>query len=217
MNKDKKELVSSFTHLAGAILSVIGFIALLFKSFKTGRLETEVSAIVFGLSMILLYSMSATYHMVDPSYVKSKRVLRKLDHIMIFVLIAGTYTPICLINLKDTLIGNVLLIVVWSIALIGLFIKLFWINSPRWIATSLYILMGWTVIFVIKPVLENLNNESIFWLILGGVFYTTGGLIYGLKKPNLTFKNFGFHELFHIFIMVGSLCHFIMIYFYIIS
>lgn len=216
MNKDKKELVSAFTHLAGAILSIIGFFALIIKSFNIGRFEVEISAIVFGLSMILLYSMSATYHMIDPSYVKVKRVLRKLDHIMIFVLIAGTYTPICLINLKGMLIGNVLLIVVWSIALVGLFIKLFWINAPRWIATSLYILMGWTVIFVIKPVAATLNSSAILWLFCGGAAYTIGGVIYGLKKPNLTFKNFGFHELFHIFILLGTLCHFVMVYFYIL-
>lgn len=216
MNKDKKELVSAFTHLAGAILSIIGFVALIIKAINTKRFEVEISAIVFGLSMILLYSMSATYHMIDPSYVKVKRVLRKLDHIMIFVLIAGTYTPICLINLKGMLIGNALLIVVWSIALIGLFIKLFWINAPRWIATSLYILMGWTVIFVINPVAASLSSAAILWLFLGGAAYTVGGVIYGLKKPNLTFKNFGFHELFHIFILLGTLCHFIMVYFYIL-
>lgn len=216
MNKDNKELVSAYTHLAGAILSIIVFFAIIIKAFNTGSFEVKISAIVFGVSMILLYSMSATYHMIDPSYTRAKQVLRKLDHIMIFVLIAGTYTPICLISLKDTLIGTVLLIVVWSIALVGLFVKLFWINAPRWIATSLYILMGWTVIFVIKPVVSYLSLPAILWLLLGGLFYTVGGLIYGLKKPNLTFKNFGFHELFHIFILLGTLCHFVMIYFYII-
>ena len=216
MNTDKKELVSAYTHLAGAVLAVIGFILMIIKALNIGKLEVEISILVFGLSLILLYLMSTTYHMVDPSYIKEKKILRKLDHIMIFVLIAGTYTPICLINLKDMLIGNVLLIVVWAVALIGLFIKLFWINAPRWIATSLYILMGWTVIFVIKPVVANLNGGAIFWLLCGGISYTLGGIIYGLKKPNLTFKNFGFHELFHIFILLGSACHFIMVYFYII-
>lgn len=216
MNKDKKELVSAYTHLAGAILSIIGFIALVLKAFNDGRAEVKISAIVFGLSMILLYSMSATYHMVDSSYTKAKRVLRKLDHIMIFVLIAGTYTPICLITFNNMMIGKILLIVVWSIVLVGLFIKLFWINAPRWIGTGLYIAMGWTAIFVIKSIITYLNPMGILWLFLGGIVYTTGGVIYGLKKPNLTFKNFGFHELFHIFIMLGSLCHFIMVYFYVI-
>ncbi len=216
MNTDKKELVSAYTHLVGALLAIIGFILMIIKTLNIGRLEVEISILVFGLSLILLYSMSTTYHMVDPSFIKVKQILRKLDHIMIFVLIAGTYTPICLINLKDMLIGNVLLIVVWAVALIGLFIKLFWINAPRWIATSLYILMGWTVIFVIKPVVANLSGQAIFWLLCGGISYTLGGFIYGLKKPNLTFKNFGFHELFHIFILIGSICHFIMVYFYII-
>ncbi len=216
MNTDKKELVSAYTHLGGAILSVIGFFALIFKGFKTDNLAVEISTIVFGLSMIFLYSMSATYHMIDSSKIRIKLVLRKIDHIMIFFLIAGTYTPICLITFNGLLIGKVLLIVVWSIALIGLFIKLFWINAPRWVCSGLYIAMGWTAIFVIKPIITYFDSSAIFWLFAGGIIYTVGGVIYGLKKPNLKFKNFGFHELFHIFILLGSLCHFIMIYCYII-
>lgn len=216
MNKDKKELVSAWTHLGGAILSVFGFIALVLKSFKTNYLIDEIAVIVFGLSMIFLYSMSATYHMIDSSKTHTKLVLRKIDHIMIFFLIAGTYTPVCLITFKDLLIGKVLLIVVWSIALIGLFIKLFWINAPRWLCSGLYIAMGWTAIFVIKPIMKFMDPQAICWLLAGGIIYTVGGVIYGLKKPNLHFKNFGFHELFHIFILLGSMCHFIMVYCYII-
>ena len=216
MNTDKKELVSAYTHLGGAIFSIAGFAALFFKSLKTNSFADELSSFIFGLSMILLYSMSAAYHMVDSSKTKTKLTLRKIDHIMIFFLIAGTYTPICMIIFKDLLIGKVLLTAVWSIALIGLFIKLFWINAPRWICSGLYIAMGWTAIFVIKPILTHFSTEAVFWLFAGGMVYTVGGIVYGLKKPNLNFKNFGFHELFHIFILVGSLCHFIMIYCYVI-
>ncbi|HBB30047.1 MAG TPA: hemolysin [Clostridiales bacterium] len=216
MNKDKKELVSAYTHLGGAILSIAGFFALLFKGLKTNDFTIEISAIIFGLSMIFLYSMSATYHMIDSSKTKTKLVLRKIDHIMIFFLIAGTYTPICLIAFKDLLIGKILLIVVWSITLIGLFIKLFWINAPRWVCSGLYIAMGWAAIFAIKPIITYFDSAVIFWLFAGGIIYTVGGVIYGLKKPNFNFKNFGFHELFHIFILLGSLCHFIMIYCYVI-
>lgn len=216
MNTDKKELVSAYTHLGGAILSIFGFLAMLFKSMKENNFSSEISSIVFGLSMIFLYSMSSAYHMIDSSRKKTKLILRKIDHIMIFFLIAGTYTPICLIAFKGLLIGKVLLIVVWSIAFIGLFVKLFWINAPRWICSGLYIAMGWTAIFVIKPIITYLDFMATFWLFLGGIIYTIGGVIYGLKKPNFNFKNFGFHELFHIFILLGSLCHFIMIYGYII-
>ncbi len=216
MNTDKKELVSAYSHLGGAFLSIIGFIALFFKGLESNDLIVLLSACIFGFSMISLYLMSAIYHMIDSSKKKAKLVLRKTDHIMIFFLIAGTYTPICLITFRDLLIGKVLLIIIWSIALIGLFIKLLWIKAPRWVSSGLYIAMGWVAIFIIKPIIVYFDIKALFWLLIGGIIYTVGGVIYGLKKPNFNFKYFGFHELFHIFILIGSLCHFIMIYLYII-
>lgn len=215
MNTNKKELVSAYTHLFGAILSIFGLVALIIKA-KSDNIVNIIGVVVFGISMIMLYSMSFTYHIIDDSLIDVKLVLRKLDHIMIFILIAGTYTPICLICFNGMLVGKVMMFIVWSIVVIGLFIKIFWINAPRWISTALYISMGWVVIFIMKDVIKHMNPRGILWLFFGGVVYTLGAVIYGLKKPNFKCKNFGFHELFHVFILLGTVCHYIMVYCYIL-
>ena len=214
MNTDKKEITSALTHLGGAIFGVIGLILLLNIAVKSSSLITIASFLVFGLSMIFLYSTSCVYHFIDRSKKKAKVIMRKLDHIMIFVLIAGTYTPICLLVLNKD-IGYKLLFVVWSITIIGAFIKIFWINAPRWVSSGLYIGMGWISIFVFMPLVKSMAPGGLFWLSLGGLLYTVGGVIYGLKKPNIDKPWFGFHELFHLFVLAGTFCHFIMMYFYI--
>lgn len=214
MNTDKKEITSALTHLGGAIFGVIGLILLLNIAVKSSSLITIASFLVFGLSMIFLYSTSCVYHFIDSSKKKAKVIMRKLDHIMIFVLIAGTYTPICLLVLNKD-IGYKLLFVVWSITIIGAFIKIFWINAPRWVSSGLYIGMGWISIFVFMPLVKSMAPGGLFWLSLGGILYTVGGVIYGLKKPNIDKPWFGFHELFHLFVLAGTFCHFIMMYFYI--
>ncbi|MDD4678016.1 MAG: hemolysin III family protein [Tissierellia bacterium] len=214
MNTDKKEITSALTHLGGAIFGVIGLILLLNIAVKSSSLITIASFLVFGLSVIFLYSTSCVYHFIDSSKKKAKLIMRKLDHIMIFVLIAGTYTPICLLVLNKD-IGYKLLFVVWSITIIGAFIKIFWINAPRWVSSGLYIGMGWISIFVFMPLVKSMAPGGLFWLSLGGLLYTVGGVIYGLKKPNIDKPWFGFHELFHLFVLAGTFCHFIMMYFYI--
>ena len=214
MNTDKKEITSALTHLGGAIFGVIGLILLLNIAVKSSSLITIASFLVFGLSMIFLYSTSCVYHFIDSSKKKAKVIMRKLDHIMIFVLIAGTYTPICLLVLSKD-IGYKLLFVVWSITIIGAFIKIFWINAPRWVSSGLYLGMGWLSIFVFMPLVKSMAPGGLFWLSLGGILYTVGGVIYGLKKPNIDKPWFGFHELFHIFVLAGTFCHFMMMYFYI--
>ena len=165
---------------------------------------------VFILSMILLYGASATYHAVNLSG-KSLKIFRKIDHMMIFVLIAGSYTPVCLIVMGGQL-GYTLLTVVWSIALAGMLIKAFWVTCPKWVSSVMYIGLGWVVIFNIKSVFVSLSTAQFIWLLTGGIFYTVGGVIYSLKpkifkKEELT--GFGNHELFHIFVMLGTVCHFI--------
>ena len=165
--------------------------------------------------MILLYSASATYHMV----IARDRViafLRKIDHSMIFVLIAGTYTPFCLITLQGTTLGWVLFFVVNGLALLGVTFKLTWFHSPRWLSTSFYIGMGWLVIFFTGELAPALGAGGMTFVILGALFYTVGGGIYGFKPKFLIFRNWGFHEIFHIFIMFGSLFHFICIYAYVL-
>lgn len=214
MNKDKKEITSALTHLGGAIFALIGMIMLLYNAIRSHNTMSIIAFIIFGLSMILLYSTSTIYHFIDSSKQKAKLVMRKLDHIMIFVLISGTYTPICLLALKNT-VGYTLLSVVWSITLIGVFIKIFWINAPRWVSSGLYIGMGWISVLVFAPLVRSMALGGIIWLVLGGVMYTVGGVIYGLKKPDINKPWFGFHELFHLFVLAGTFCHFLMMYFYV--
>ncbi len=214
MNKDKKEITSAVTHLGGAIFAVIGMIMLLQNAIQSNNIISILAFIIFGVSMILLYSTSTAYHFIDASKERAKLVMRKLDHIMIFVLISGTYTPICLLALKNT-IGYTLLGVVWSITLLGVFIKIFWINAPRWVSAGLYIGMGWLSVFVLAPLVKSMPLGGIIWLFMGGLMYTIGGVIYGLKKPNIDKPWFGFHELFHLFVLAGTFCHFMMMYFYV--
>jgi hemolysin III len=212
INSDKKELTSAFTHLGGAVFGVAGTALLLYSKNSNGI--TLSAFLVFGISMVLMYSTSTIYHFVDRSKQKAKLVMRKLDHIMIFVFVAGSYTPICLLTLNDS-VGYKLLTLVWSITLIGAFIKLIWITAPNWVSSLLYISMGWVAVLVLSPLTNKMPAGGIYWLFLGGIFYTIGGVIYALRRPNINKTYFGFHELFHIFILAGSLCHYVMMYFYV--
>ena len=209
--KKIKDPVSGLTHLIGAIASIAGLVFLIIYAAKYGEGAIDVvSFTLFGSSLIFLYTFSALYHLLNVGE-KATRILRKLDHIMIYILIAGSYTPIVL----GPLIGGwgwSIFGVIWGLALFGLFLTIFWLKAPRWLTTGIYLSMGWIVIIAIYPMikifLEKNAFNSLFWLLLGGIFYTVGGAIYGLKKPKLKNKYFGFHEIFHIFVMLGSLCHF---------
>ncbi|WP_010098831.1 PAQR family membrane homeostasis protein TrhA [Ornithinibacillus scapharcae] len=211
MNTYIREPINGFTHLFGAILSFVGLLALVIKaSTDYGSALVITAVIIFGVSLILLYSASATYHMV----VARDHIiafLRKIDHSMIFVLIAGTYTPICLISLQGTL-GWTLFIVINGLALLGVLYKLIWFKAPRWLSTALYVLMGWIIIFFSSSLVDVLTWNGMILLISGGLAYTIGAIIYWLKPKFLEFKHMGFHEIFHIFILVGSLAHFYCIY-----
>ena len=210
-----REPINGFTHLGGAILSFVGLLALVIKATLTGASAVDIAAvIIFGISMILLYAASATYHLVMASD-NVIAFLRKIDHSMIFILIAGSYTPFCLIALKEDK-GWILFTVVATIAVCGVLFKMIWFNCPRWISTFIYIGMGWIAVFMIKPLYRSMPFGGIFLLLLGGIFYTVGAVIYGLKPSALKFKNLGFHEIFHIFILLGSLCHFISVFEYVI-
>lgn len=213
MNTDKKELTSAFTHLGGAVFGLVGTLLFLIGD-KISNTVTAAAFLIFGISMILLYSTSTIYHLIDKSKQKAKLVLRKLDHIMIFVFVAGSYTPVCLLVLNHT-IGYRLLALVWSIVVLGAIIKLFWITAPNWVSSLLYIGMGWLAVIVLSPLVNTMPLGGMIWLLTGGLFYTIGGVIYGIKKPNFNKTYFGFHELFHIFVLAGSFCHYIMMYFYV--
>ncbi len=215
MGKYIREPINGFTHLGGAILSFAGLLALVIKTTLISASAVDLTAvIIFGISMILLYTASATYHLVVASD-KVIAFLRKLDHSMIFVLIAGSYTPFCLIALKEDK-GWILFTVIATIAVCGVLFKMIWFNCPRWISTCIYIGMGWISVFMIKPLYSSMPFGGVYLLLLGGIFYTIGAVIYALKPSSLKFKNLGFHEIFHIFILLGSLCHFISVFEYVI-
>ena len=215
MNNYIREPINGLTHLAGAILAFAGLLAMVIKAAATTSSPTAITAvIIFGVSMILLYSASATYHMVIARD-KVIAFLRRLDHSMIFILIAGTYTPFCFISLNGK-IGAILFSIIAGIAISGVVFKMVWFNCPRWISTSLYLAMGWMIVFVFSPLMGSLNPNGLFLLILGGIFYTIGGVIYGAKPKFLESTYMGFHEIFHIFILLGSLSHFLSVFLYVI-
>lgn len=215
MNLNIREPINGLTHLAGAVLAFVGLLAMVIKaSIETGSALAITAVIIFGISMILLYSASATYHMV---IAKSRIIafLRRIDHSMIFVLIAGTYTPFCLISLKGAT-GWILFGVIHGLAILGVAFKLIWFHSPRWLSTTLYIAMGWIVVFFSSPLAKVISTSGIALLVIGGVLYTIGGIIYALKPKFLDFKHMGFHEIFHLFILAGSLFHFLSVYLYVL-
>lgn len=207
-----KDPVSGLSHLIGAILSIVGTVVLVRSAVLKDSPINIISFSVFGLSMIFLYTSSAIYHLFGHSP-EEIDIFRKIDHAMIYVLIAGTYTPICLIPLWGPW-GWYSLALIWILAALGIsmiFFKRFWTNVPRWMATAIYVMMGWLSIILIYPLSQKVGFAFIKWLILGGVFYTIGAYIYAQKKPNLC-KQFGFHEIFHILTMLGTICHFWGIY-----
>jgi len=210
-----REPINGLTHLGGAVFAFIGLLALVIKAaLERGAGLPIVAAIIFGVSMIALYAVSATYHMVLASD-RAIATWRRLDHSMIYLLIAGSYAPFCLISLNGPT-GWVLFSIVMLIAVFGITFKLVWFNSPRWLSTTLYIGMGWIMVFAITPLAEVLSPVGIGLLFLGGIFYTIGGIIYGLKPRVLSFKHLGFHEIFHVFVLLGSLAHFLCVYFFVI-
>lgn len=161
---------------------------------------------VFGISLMLLYGASTIYHTLKLSAEKTA-LLRRIDHMMIFILIAGTYTPVCLVTLAGKW-GTILLAAIWTIAVAGVFMKIFWMGAPRWLSTTIYVVMGWLSITAFVPLLKAVGWGGFGMLLAGGIAYTVGALIYALKKPNLrVLKSFGFHEIFHVFVMIGSAFH----------
>lgn len=210
-----REPGSALTHFIGMMMAVFAAMPLLIKAAVSGGHTTFLAMAVFMASMILLYGASATYHSVNLSG-RSLKIFRKIDHMMIFVLIAGSYTPVCLITLGGEL-GYRLLALVWGIAIIGMLIKAFWVTCPKWFSSLIYISMGWVCVLVFGQLLDSLPPAAFLWLLAGGIIYTVGGVIYALKLPlfNASHKYFGSHEIFHLFVMGGSICHFIFMYVYV--
>ena len=200
---------SAITHGVGAVLAVIGTAALLtgtaLGSFSIWKL---VSFAIYGLSMIGLYTASTLYHCINTT-VRGRVALRKFDHASIYFLIAGSYTPVCLIALRGGW-GWSMFGVIWALAIAGLFMSLTWINCPRALTSVIYIAMGWLAVVILYPLWQALGLRGVAWLLAGGVLYTIGGVLYALKWPGRDNPRFGCHEVFHVFIVLGSVAHFVM-------
>ena len=207
-----KEPGSAITHFIGMLMAIFAAVPLLIKAAHEPSRIYVISLAVYSASMILLYAASTTYHAFDIS-AKINTILKKWDHMMISVLIAGSYTPICLLVLKGKT-GLILLAIVWSFAIVGILIKAFWVYCPKWVSSILYSGMGWTCVLAFTQILNSMSRTSFIWLLTGGIIYTVGGIIYALKLPifNSKHKNFGSHEIFHLFVMGGSMCHFVVMY-----
>lgn len=214
MEKYLREPINGLTHCIAAVLSLFALIAMLVKAYVAeSPAVTFGSVLFFGVSMILLYSASTTYHWVKASD-KVIKGLKRLDHAMIFILIAGSYAPFCLVALNGK-IGINLFLAVTICAVVGIGFKLCWVTCPRWLSSTMYIGIGWLAIVAIYPMAQVLSVAGLVWLVLGGLMYTIGGVIYALKTEKRIWL-FGRHEIFHVFIMLGTLCHFICVFVYII-
>jgi hemolysin III len=204
--KRLREPVSGLTHLVGALLALVALGVLLTAAAGEGRVDQFVAFGIFGCSLVALYGASALYHLLPVSPPAVAR-LRRLDHMAIFILIAGTYTPICVLALEGGW-GAGLLGVVWALAFCGVVVKLLWMDAPRWLSVGLYLAMGWVAVVAVSAILKAVPPGGIAWILGGGLVYSAGAVIYGLKWPNIKPGVFGFHELWHLFVLAGSACHF---------
>ena len=200
----KEEFLNIFSHGFGLILSLIAFPFLLIKGFAYNGFWKPASFVIYGLSLILLYAASTFYHAAKNPVIRRK--LNIFDHAAIYVLIAGGYTPFCLVVL-DSSLGWYVFIFVWFFALFGIILKLFFTGKYDKLSTAMYLLMGWQVVFFAKPLANSLSENGLYLLILGGIFYTIGAILYSIKK--LPYN----HAIFHVFVLLGSLSHFLSIYF----
>lgn len=205
-----KDKWSAITHFIGFVFALIGMPILLIEASKNGCSYTSmISLAVFMFSMILLYGASTSYHSfnVNP---RVNMILKKMDHMSIFILIAGSYTPICVIALPGTK-GLFLLGFIWFVAICGMIFKLFWVTCPKWVSSVIYTAMGWACIIALPDLLSNLGS-GFYWLLAGGILYTVGAIFYALKPSFFSNPEFGNHEIFHCFVLAGSLCHFLCMF-----
>lgn len=207
-----KDPGSALTHGIGIVLVFLAAIPLLIRAALGEHPVYLISLGIFAVSMFLLYSASTIYHTFNLSP-KANRCLKKFDHVMIYILIAGTYTPVCLITLWGNG-GSSLFLLVWGVALLGILQCIFFVNCPKWVSSVLYIAMGWLCVFSFPNLIALMPTDAFVWLLAGGIIYTIGGVIYACKFPvfNRMHKNFGSHEVFHLFVLGGSLCHFVVMF-----
>lgn len=204
-----KDKWSALTHLWGFAGAIVAMPVLLIRAALYGAdLLSLFSYAVFMLSMILLYGASFSYHAFNISD-QANMILKKTDHMSIFVLIAGSYTPICMVGLRNTC-GPLLLGVIWGCALAGMIFKFCWVTCPKWVSSVIYTVMGWICIFAMPALVSSLGTGAIAWLAAGGILYSIGAVFYAVKPKFITSKVFGCHEIFHCFVLAGSFCHLIV-------
>lgn len=201
---------SAITHAAGILLAVVGTVFLLCKVIPEHSGPQIAAFVVYSVTLIVLYTASTLYHSVNTS-VRGRIALRKTDHMAVNLLIAGTYTPLCMTILNGT-VGYILLAVIWTLALGNSIMAYAWINAPRWVTAGVYIVLGWISVCTIPMIYRVSGGGPIFWMGLGGILYTIGGVLYAVKWPGRNNPKFGCHEIFHVFIVLGSIGHFLMIY-----
>lgn len=208
MNRHLREPFSGLSHLFGAVMAIAAIPYMLTNLPALNAGTYIASYLVFGISMFLMFISSAIYHLMEISEA-GIRALKRVDHMAIYVMIAGSYTPYCLIGLEGSQ-SWIMFTVVWGIAALGILKKIFWLHAPRWFSTALYLAMGWISIFVYEPLSQSLSAGAINWLLAGGISYSVGAVVYATKWPNIS-KSFGFHELWHVFVLGGAACHFVSI------
>jgi hemolysin III len=202
-----EEKINILSHAIGFILSMVALVLLVRHATWHGDVWHIVSFSIFGASLIILYAASTFYHSAKKSELRNR--LNIIDHASIYVLIAGTYTPFTLVTLKGT-IGWVIFGISWGLALTGIILKLFFTGKYNLMSTIMYVLMGWVIVFAIKPLINNLPLAGLLWLVAGGISYTIGAILYGIKKIKFN------HAIFHMFVLMGSFCHFMSVYFYVL-
>lgn len=203
-----KEKISGYSHLIGAAAALAGMVLLAYMA--RGSRELLIVSLVYGLCAVFIFSASALYHALKKSE-NEVSLWRRLDHIAIFFMIAGTYTPVCYIFLEGGWRWAIL-IIQWTVALLGLLFKIFYLNAPRWFYTALYVIMGWVAIIPIMRFINAMPLSVALYALAGGIAYTTGALLYAVKRPAFKSKLFGFHEIFHLFILLGAGLHYLMVY-----
>jgi hemolysin III len=206
-----RQPVNGLMHLGAAVAAGFGLVALLVIG--RGSLAKQASLLVYGATLILMFSASAAYHLIEAKP-QAAQMLRKLDHSAIYLLIAGTYTPICIHYFTGFWRWGVLAII-WFMAIAGVVVKVFVIRAPRWLNTAVYLAMGWLCLMGTRVMLAEMPMSALAWLLLGGIFFSVGAIVYVTKRPNFYPGVFGFHELWHIFVILGCLSHFVVVAVYV--
>jgi hemolysin III len=215
MKKDKElshysvaeERVNILSHASGFVLSIVALVLLVRHASINGDVWHVVSFSVFGVSLMILYAASTVYH--SAKNIQFRKKMRIVDHASIYILIAGTYTPFTLVILSG-FSGWMIFGITWGMAVVGVVLKLFYTGKYDAVSTLMYVFMGWIIVFAIEPLIDNLSSDGLFWLVAGGMAYTTGAILYSIKKIKFN------HAIFHVFVLAGSFCHFVSVYFYIL-